>query len=112
MPFSWTNQIDDGHGPHSSVTDTDTDTNTITESKMEAIYHEESTIGVLPISRPDEAREPWDLDQLNAELDKHIRKIWHCLIITGVFMGSVAFLLVMLLYGDSITRSLEGDQPL
>lgn len=118
MSFPWMNQSDDGRSLHSSITDsdayTDTDinTDTVTESKMDATYREESTIGVLPLSRPGEASGPWDLDRANAELDRDIRDIWHCFILAGSCIGVLALWFIMLYFGRAIVQSLQGDLSL
>ncbi|KFZ23469.1 hypothetical protein V502_02050 [Pseudogymnoascus sp. VKM F-4520 (FW-2644)] len=115
MSFPWMNQRDDGRSPHSSITDsdtytdTDTDTDTVTESKMDATYRGESTIGVLPPSRPGEASELWDLDRANVELDRDIRDIWHCFILAGSCTGVLTLLFIMLYCGRAIVQSLQGD---
>ena len=109
------NQGYDSRSPHSPITDsdaytdTDTDTDTVTESKMEATYREESTIGVLPLSRPGEASELWDIDRANAELDRDIRDIWHCFIPAGSCIGVLAILFIVLYCGRAIVQSLQGD---
>lgn len=79
---------------------------------MDATYREESTVGILPLSRPGEASKAWDLDRPNAELDRDIRDIRHYFILARCYIRVLAILLIMLYCGMAIVQSLQGDLSL